>query len=72
MTPKQWGMILVVLIVLALLLWGWRLLGRKQEQPIIQFTPEQAEKERQRWQGSGRGPQPLQEGTLPLPPKGKR
>jgi len=49
------------------------LLERKPEQPIIQFTPEQAGKERQRMQEGGHSPQPLGEeakGTLPLPPKG--
>ncbi len=74
MGQKQWLIVLVILVAIALVIAGWRLRTRTAEEPVIKFTPEQAkqaELERQRLQGGG--PQPLpSEGALPLPPKGGR
>jgi beta-lactam-binding protein with PASTA domain len=75
MGQKQWLVVLIVLVAIALIITGWRLWTRTTEEPVIKFTPEQAkqaELERQRLQQGG-GPQPLPSGeTLPLPPKGGR
>jgi len=75
MGQKQWLVVFIILVAIALIIAGWRLRTQTAEEPIIKFTPEQAkqaELERQRLQQGG-VPQPLpSEGALPLPPKGGR